>query len=84
MVDRKWSEASLRRAREILRQSPAERERQREQQRIEHERVIKEQARLEVRRRIARSRALDEIDAALDQLEEELSWLIYGRSRGSR
>jgi len=84
MVDRKRSEASLRRAHEILRLSPAERERQQARQRAEHERVTKELARLEVRRMIERSRALDEIDEALDRLEEQLSWLLYGKSRGAR
>ena len=82
-MDRKHREESLRRAREILGQTPEERARKRAAAERATAKARQTLARVEVRQMRERERALDEIDAALDQLEDQLSWLMYGRSSRS-
>ena len=78
--------AIIRKARAILRETPAARARARA--RAERERATAKArealARAEARRMIERSKALDRIDQVLGEVEEQLSWILYGRSRWSR
>jgi hypothetical protein len=74
----------LRRARKILAETPEQRSRER----AEHERTMakarKALARVEARRLLERSQALDAINEKLDEFERLASWVLFGKSRGAR
>jgi hypothetical protein len=84
MVDRQRWQESLRRARKILAESPEVRARKREAADRTTAKAREMLARLEVRRMLERQRAMDAIDAKLDELEAVANWLLYGKSRGAR
>jgi len=75
---------SLKKAREILKDTIEVRARRRAEAERARDLAIKEEARRAVARMLERERAIDAINKKLDELEEVANWLLYGRSRGSR
>ena len=84
MVSRqKWQE-SLRRARKLLAETPEARARKRAAAERAATAENKKRARMVVDQMLMRERALAEINAELDRIEEQMSWLLLGKSRGAR
>jgi hypothetical protein len=76
--------ASIEKARALLAESPEARARKRAEAERARDLALKEQVRARMRAMSAIDKKLDEMDRVLDQCEEMLSWLMYGRSRWSR
>ena len=84
MVDRKRWEESLRKAREILRETPEVRARQRRAAERAEAEARERQARTVARMMIEREQALIAINKKLDELEDAVSWLTLGKGRKAR
>jgi len=88
MVDRERWKKSLRKARAIL----GETTEQRLRQRATVDRAVAESRRRQIKAEVSqrlkhereRELAMTAIEKAIDRLEDEAFWLLYGRSRGSR